>query len=139
MIPVVQDERTGCGIAGVAALAGVSYAVARDAAASMGIFARDKQLWSDTTYVRRLLEHFGIRTYAGETPFRSWDDLPDFCLLAIKWRKTGTAAFWHWVVFHRGQGNGPVVLDPKKSLKNNVRRDFGRMKPKWFIPVYKEK
>jgi hypothetical protein len=27
------------------------------------------------------------------------------------------------------------VLDPKKSLQTNRRTDFGRMKPKWYIPL----
>jgi hypothetical protein len=30
----------------------------------------------------------------------------------------------------------PVVLDPKKALRTNTRRDFGRMKPNWFMEIY---
>ena len=30
---------------------------------------------------------------------------------------------------------GARVLDPKRSLRHHVRTDFGRVKPKWFIPI----
>jgi len=41
MKPVVQLEPTGCGIASVAALAGVSYTAAKRVANRMGISATD--------------------------------------------------------------------------------------------------
>jgi len=34
-----------------------------------------------------------------------------------------------------GRMDGAVVLDPKRALRTNVRTDFGRMKPKWYIGV----
>ena len=61
MTPVVQEEITGCGIASVATVAGVTYRQARRAAHQLGIAAADPQLWSDTQYVRTLLHHYGIR------------------------------------------------------------------------------
>jgi ABC-type bacteriocin/lantibiotic exporter with double-glycine peptidase domain len=134
MKPVVQEEITGCGIASVAALAGVSYGEAKAVANRLGIYAADKNLWSDTRYVRTLLKHYGIAARRDETAFRSWDALPDLALLAIKWHLEDGKPFWHWVVYCRGPA-GPVVLDPKRGLKANTRRDFGRIKPKWFIPV----
>jgi len=51
MKPVVQLERTGCVIASVAALTGVSYAEAKRVANRRGIFADDSKLWSETDYV----------------------------------------------------------------------------------------
>ena len=48
MKPVIQAEVTGCGIASVAAIAGVSYAVAKQQANLLGIFAQDAALWSET-------------------------------------------------------------------------------------------
>mgnify|MGYP001247011148 CR=1 FL=1 len=134
MKPVVQLERTGCGIASVAALAGVTYGDAKRAAHRLGIFAKDRRLWSETHHVRRLLRRYGLRASAGETPFRSWSALPDRALLAIKWHRVGDKAFWHWVVFVRNGGRA-YVLDSKQRLKRHVRTDFGRMHPKWFIPV----
>lgn len=40
--------------------------------------------------------------------------------------------YWHWVVFIR-EDCYAYVLDSKKGLKRNIRTDFGRMKPKWYI------
>ena len=134
MKPVVQLERTGCGIASMAALAGVTYAQATRVANRLGIFADDPRLWSETDQVRRLLKEYGFRSARTEVPFASWEAMPDLALLAIKWHKDGGRACWHWVVFWRGP-RGPVVLDSKRALRRHVRTDFGRMKPKWCIPV----
>ncbi len=134
MKPVVQLERTGCGIASVAALACVSYRQAQCVANRLGIFAGDSRLWSETHYVHRLLTEYGIRSASTEVSFTSWESLPDLALLAVKWHRERGRPFWHWVVFWRGPC-GPVVLDSKRDLRNHERADFGRMKPKWFIPV----
>lgn len=134
MKPVVQLERTGCGIASVAALAGVSYRQAQRVANRLGIFADDSKLWSETGYVRRLLAEYGIRSARTEIPFTSWEALPDRALLAVKWHKEQNRTCWHWVVFWRGP-RGPVVFDSKRALRRHVRTDFSRMKPKWFISV----
>ena len=134
MRSVIQAELTGCGIASVAAIAGVSYARAKKIANSFGIYAEDEKLWSETAHVRRLLNHYGFRAKTGELPFRSWHSLPDLALLAIKWHIEKKKLFWHWVVFTR-DANGACVLDSKKSLRRHRRTDFGRMKPKWYIEV----
>jgi len=134
MKPVVQLNRTGCGIASVAALAGVSYRQARLVANQLGISAGDSKLWSETHHVCRLLKEYGIRSASTQMPFTSWEVLPDLSLLAVKWHKERDRSFWHWVVFWRGPC-GPVVFDSKRALCRHVRTDFGRMKVKWFIPV----
>jgi hypothetical protein len=136
--PVIQEERTGCGIACAAALAGVSYRRARAAAGSLGIHADDEALWSDTMHVRRLLTRLGRPVAARTRRFRSWTLLPDVALLAIKWHRIRGRPFWHWVVFVRKKG-GCYVLDSKRTLKNHIRTDFGRMKPKWFLVVKPKK
>lgn len=137
MKAVIQVEATGCGIASVAAIAGVSYAGAKKLANSVGIFAQDQKLWSETTHVRRLLNHYGFQAKTGELPFRSWHSLPDLALLAIKWHIEQKKPFWHWVVFTR-DARAACVLDSKKSLRRHRRTDFGRMKPKWYIEVQRE-
>ncbi|MFC0337407.1 hypothetical protein SAMN05421848_1808 [Kushneria avicenniae] len=134
MTPVIQEEPTGCGIAACAALAGLDYDTARTRAAALGIHANDRTLWSQTSHVRALLAHLGIEVLEGEQPFIGWDALPGRALLAIKWRLIDGVPFWHWVVFVREAGES-VVLDSKAALRHNVRRDFGRMKPKWFITI----
>lgn len=134
--PVVQLERTGCGIASVAALAGVSYTEAKRLAHQMGFSAADSRLWSHTHLVRRLLKRYRLHVSLNKTPFVSWSALPDLALLAIKWHRERGKPCWHWVVFVRDKAGGRV-LDSKRSLKRHVRTDFGRMKPKWYIAVGK--
>jgi len=134
MNPVIQEDVTGCGIASVAALAGVTYQEVKDVASQLGIQSSDPRLWSDTAFVRSLLSHYGFQTSPQEQPFTSWNTLPPLALLAIKWRQKHNHPYWHWVVFRRNLQE-PVVLDSKRSLKNNLRRDFVRMKPKWFIAL----
>ncbi len=134
MKPIVQEDRSGCGLAIVATVAGVSYKQVKMVAGQLGIDVQDPQLWSDTKYVRTLLRHYGLSASSHTTPFTSWETLPSLALLAIKWHKKNSCAYWHWVIFWRGT-KGPVVLDPKQSLKKNVRTDLGRIKPKWFITL----
>lgn len=44
MNPLIQEEKTGCGVTSVAAIVGVSYPLAQTAAASLGILASDPRL-----------------------------------------------------------------------------------------------
>lgn len=130
----MQEEKTGCGIACVAMLADASYAKARRVAGSIGIFAGNPKLWSDTEFVRKLSAEFDIELSKMPKPFKAWDKLPPRALLATKWHMEGGTPFWHWSVFVR-DGQRSHVLDPKKGLKSNKRTDFGRIKPKWFAEV----
>jgi ABC-type bacteriocin/lantibiotic exporter with double-glycine peptidase domain len=132
---VVQEEATGCGIAASAALARISYAEAKRVAAQMGISAADKRLWSSTDWVVGLLGELGIGVQPEPIPFTAWHDLPDCALLAIKWHLENDRPFWHWVVFIRQADGQAYVLDSKAALKQHLRTDFGRMKPKWFLNV----
>ena len=138
MKPVIQLERTGCGIAAAAAMAGVSYRHAQRMANRLGIFAHDRRLWSETAYVRRLLQEYRLRPASTEQPFRSWNSLPDLALLSIKWHLEQGRPYWHWVVFVRDRA-GERVFDSKRSLTCHERRDFGRMKPKWYMAVAKRR
>jgi ABC-type bacteriocin/lantibiotic exporter with double-glycine peptidase domain len=134
MKPVIQEDSTGCGLASVATLAGVTYQHVKTVAGQLGIDVQDPQLWSDTTYVRKLLAHYGLSASRKTTTFKSWGNLPPRALLAIKWHKRNACAFWHWVVFYRGP-QGPVVMDPKREPLTHCRTDFGRLKPKWFLTL----
>lgn len=138
MKPVVQLEQTGCGIAAVATIVGVSYRQVHRTANRLGIFASDRCLWSETGHVRRLLQNYRLLPASTEQPFRSWSSLPNLALLAIKWHREQAQPCWHWVVFVR-DGEGERVLDSKRSLKSHMRRDFGRMKPKWYLAVAKKR
>jgi hypothetical protein len=134
MKPVIQQDRTGCGIASVAALTNQTYAVVKKTAAGLGIAVNYSSLWSDTAHIRRLLAHFSISVGKREEDFVSWSALPDCALLAIKWHRDKTGPAWHWVVFVR-DASGSYVLDPKKALRTHRRTDFGRIQPKWFIRI----
>lgn len=132
--PVVQEETTGCGIAAVANILGKNYKEMKQIANSVGIYADDQSLWSDTKYVRRLLAIFEIKTSPEELPFSSWEALPNLALLSIKHYQEEGKEFWHWVVFRRTQDKA-VVLDSASYLSSNIRTDFDEMQPKWFISV----
>ena len=134
MKPVVQQEITGCGIASAAAIAGISYEAAKATANEMGIYAEDSSLWSDPQHVRELLETLGITTDRDERPFVDWNELPDCALLSTKWHIEKGRPYWHWAVFVREEAE-MYVLDSKKGLSTNKRKDFGRIKPKWYIRV----
>lgn len=134
MRPVIQKEQTGCAIASSAAIAGISYEEARKAANSLGIYAADSALWSQTHQIRQLLTNLGIQTGDKEQSFTSWRLLPNCALLSIKWHLEKDTPYWHWAVFIR-EGEREYVLDSKRSLKSNIRTDFGRMRPKWYIEV----
>lgn len=135
---VIQEEVTGCGIASVANILGTSYKDMKARANALGIFADDESLWSDTRYVRTLLNDAGVDVSEFETPFESWDELPDLALLAIKHHEENGRAFWHWVVFKRENGQS-AVLDSASYLEENKRLDFNAMTPKWFIEVKVQK
>jgi hypothetical protein len=132
--PVIQQESTGCAIASAAAIAGITYKKAKGIANGLGISAQDPALWSQTQHVRTLLKTLGFTTSKGETLFKDWHKLPDCALLSLKWHLEKGKPYWHWAVFVREHGQ-TYVLDSNRRLKNNIRRDFGRMKPRWFITV----
>ena len=137
LMPIRQEETTGCGIASVANTLGLSYQEVKAQANQLGIFADDTKLFSDTGYVRTLLAQYGIKTHTEETPFSSWQALPDLALLAIKYYEEAGKGFWHWVVFKRLNGQD-YVLDSSQSLTQHLRQDFENMQPKWFIAMSPE-
>ena len=135
MKPVIQEDKTGCAIACAANVAGVTYQYAKKVASEIGIQVDDCTLWSEIQPIRKLLARLGFRTANEKKTFRGWGDLPSLALLSIKWHEVHGRPYWHWVLFVRQEGRS-YVIDPNKTLKNNVRTDFGRMKPKWYIEVF---
>ncbi|WP_169545868.1 hypothetical protein [Sneathiella aquimaris] len=133
--PIIQQHVTGCALASTAWIAGLSYERVLARAEALDIDIKNPTLWSETTEARRLLQSYKVQLSPDEIPFTNWESLPDRALLAVKWHLEKGKPHWHWVVFTRF-GNDPIVMDPKKGLKNNIRRDFGRIKPKWFIEIF---
>jgi len=115
-------------------LAGRSYEEIKNKANQLGIFAEDENLWSNTAYVRQLLEKYEIMASTIEKPFSSWSELPNLALLAIKYHIENGRPFWHWTVFERN-GKNQVVHDPAAYLGTNQRKDFENIEPKWFIEI----
>ena len=130
---VIQEDETGCGIACAAMLAGSTYHAAKKRAKNLGIFPDDENLYSDIHDLRTLLESYNIRI-GKKAPFRNWNTLPSTAIVAINYKTDLDSPSWHWAVFHRGD-TGPVVLDPSRRLKRNVRTDLGKVKPAWYVPV----
>ena len=134
MRPVIQEEKTGCGIAALACILGKSYEEMKTIANSMGIYATDEFLWSDTKYIRRLLKANNFETGCEEIPFQTWCELPAIALLSINHYKEKGRNYWHWVVFNRTDEKA-IVFDSASYLSSNIRNDFESMQPKWFIKV----
>ena len=134
MNPVIQEEKTGCGIASVANILGKSYSEMRKIANAMDIHASDESLWSDTQYVRKMLSKYDVKTSEKEIQFESWSKLPDLALLSIKNYEENGKKYWHWVVFKR-ENHTEIVLDSASYLSSNIRTDFNAMNPKWYIEV----
>ena len=135
MSVVIQEEQTGCGIASVANIVGLSYAEVKVKANKIGIFAEDELLYSDTNYVRALLKEYGFNTSENELLFSSWEDLPSLALLAVKYYVEDEKPFWHWVVFKKGSPS--CVLDSASYIEENRITSFVHMHPKWYIAVTK--
>lgn len=136
MKTIIQQEISGCGFACVAMLADRSYEEVKNKANSLGIFSEDENLWSDTGYVRRLLDEYKIEASSIEEPFLGWEALPNLALLSIKYRIENGRPFWHWTVFQRSEGE-EIVHDPAAYLAQNQRTDFENITPEWSIEITK--
>ena len=137
MKAIVQQEETGCGIACIATLVQQPYIVIKAVANSLGIFATDRRLYSDTSYIRQLLAHYRLKTSDKELAFDNWQTLPDLALLASKYHIKSGIAYWHGSVFYRSQ-NKAVVLDPDANLAHNCRTDFENIWVHWYIAVFED-
>lgn len=141
----LQQDRSGCGLACVAMLAGIGYAQARTLARALGIgprpyryragaglrCAREGYL-TDAAQLRRMLKLLGVAT-GPEREVAGWDECEGDGIAAINFDPIDGR--WHWVVRLCDAG-GDAVLDPNARVRSERRRDFGRMRPMRFIPVH---
>ena len=135
MKPVIQEEKTGCGIASSAAIAGKTYSEVKSVANSLGIYADDSSLWSESKHVCKILNKLGIETSCTETLFKDWKLMPECALLATKWYIENEKPYWHWAVYVRDEQT-EYVLDSNASLENNIITNLETVQPKWFIKVH---
>lgn len=140
----LQHDRSGCGLACVAMLAGIGYAQARTLARALAIGPRlsrhraggggaraPLESWrTDARQLRRMLAVLRIGS-GSERAVGDWRDCGGDGLVAINPREDGT---WHWVVYLHDPV-APRVLDPNPRVRRDPRRDFGRMRPVRFVPV----
>lgn len=140
----LQQDRSGCGLACVAMLAGIGYAQARTLARGLGIgpkpyryrtgaglhTAREGYL-TDASQLRRMLKLLGVASGA-QREVSGWDECDGDGIAAINYDPVNRS--WHWVV-RLHDDTGACVLDPNARVRRERRTDFGRMKPVRFIPV----
>jgi len=129
---VRQRDPTGCGLACIAMIAGTNYEKVRDIAVNELGWNEAEAFYTGTRDLRELSRYFGVDVGKRRRPFKTFQSLPTVAILAINYKEQTDT--WHWVVFHRIEDN-PVIYDPNQSIKNDKRRDFGRIKAKWFLPV----
>lgn len=132
---VKQKDSNGCGLACIAMLANKTYKEVRKIAVTK-VGLGDGGFYTGTKELRALSDHYGIVLGKRRRPFKSFAALPETAILAINYKKAEDR--WHWVVYRRSPKD-EFIYDPKKTIKSNKRRDFGRIKEKakWFLPVIK--
>ena len=131
---IKQEDPTGCGLACIAILAGVSYTEIRKIAVDDLEFDESGLFYTGTTHLRKLASKYNIKLSKRRRQFKSLEALPEKAILAINY--DGNVDTWHWVIYRRTL-NEEFVYDPKRSIKSNKRTDFSRMKIKWFLQVTK--
>ena len=128
---IIQKDSSGCGLACIAMIAGISYRQVRKWSTKIGC-SKDGHFDTDASDLRELASCSKIALASRKRQFRSWDKIPHKSIVAINYMEKTDS--WHWVVFAR-DGDRKYVLDPKPSIKSDQRTDFWRMKGKWFLPV----
>lgn len=129
---VLQQDASGCGLACVAMLANASYAQVKDEALKLPHFTLEDTYHTQGIDLRILLNRFHIQCGKRLVRFSEWNRLPDCCVLAVNYNER--YQMWHWVLFLR-VGPDSYVLDPRKTILSSKRRDFGRMKPFWYLKI----
>lgn len=57
-----------------------------------------------------------------------WSKVPSVCLAVVQEKKNKAGHLvWHWVVALHDATGQPVVLDPRKSVVANRRRDLAKI------------
>lgn len=129
---VKQGDPTGCGLACIAMLAGTDYSSVRELAVKQLGFDDSGTFYTGTKHLKDLGKSFDIELGNKRRQFNGFQNLPEMAILAINYKEDlGT---WHWVVYRRTSSD-EFVYDPKKNIKTNKRRDFCRIKARWFLPV----
>ncbi|WP_308318795.1 cysteine peptidase family C39 domain-containing protein, partial [Vibrio metschnikovii] len=111
---VVQQDRTGCGLACIAILAGTEYSNVKDRALDLFNLESSDEFYTNASELQKLGQEFNLNVGAKRRVFKGFNALPDLAILAINYRENEDT--WHWVVYCRDEGN-EFVIDPKKAVK----------------------
>ena len=107
---VPQKHESDCGVACVAMLAGVSYAIARSA-----IFGKFQPTYTSAHDLRKAMKKFGINVALRAQRFPRRDPGPTVnALVKSNVRKDS----WHWVVW---DANHSVFVDPRTPPYTRLR------------------
>lgn len=129
---VIQQDSTGCGIACIAMVAGISYSEAKRITLNNRILKKSvKNFYTTTKDLVNILNSIGIESSKGRK-VRYWSSINTISIVGINYLETTNT--WHWVVFIPNEDNG-YVLDPSKKVKTENRKDFSRMRLRSYLPI----
>lgn len=143
---IIQKDRSGCGIACVAMITNKTYESVRDVAIEKGFRRKEhirmvkkqggkEPLFTSTNDLRKLAEYFGVVINCKKRKkFKSWEDLPNTAIMAVKWNKKKD--LWHWVVFKRLKNGKQYIVDPRKLASKVKYTRLSKFKPiAGYLPV----
>jgi hypothetical protein len=110
---VPQLDKTGCGVACVASVAGVSYAKARRL-----MFGSSPGSYTDTGDLRSALRKHGVKVGPRLIPLRtrSYFDLAHHAILKVNVKRS--SGYWHWVVWDAVRRR---LIDPRQPPYKRLR------------------
>lgn len=124
---IIQEDKTGCGLACIAMLSGRKYKEIRKVAVTEHGFDEDGEFYTQTKHLTALGQRFGLEIGSRRRKFKDYSSLPDRAILAINYKEATDT--WHRVIFHR-TAKEEYVLDPKQSIKTAKRKDLSRISRK---------
>ncbi|QIL43159.1 hypothetical protein G7045_02130 [Acidovorax sp. HDW3] len=130
---ITQETLTDCGLACVAMVAGRSLEAVRKVAVKELGYPKDGPYTTTHENLFKLLKHFGIG-HGKKAPFKTLAAMPSLAIMET--RKMPSTGNSHLVVFERTEDGDARVLDPGWWLKQQVRRDWNRIKLDTFVPIY---
>ncbi len=130
---VTQENLTDCGLACCAIVARQKLETVLRVAIKECGYPKDGPHTTTDENLFKLLDHFGIK-YGKKHKVKSVAELPDVAIMET--RKMPSTGNSHLVVFERTADGAEHALDPGWWLKQQVRRDWNRIKLDTFIPIY---
>lgn len=132
---VTQANLTDCGLACTAIVARQKLETVLRVAIKECGYPKDGPHTTTDENLFKLLDHFDIK-YGKKQKVKTVAELPDVAIMET--RKMPSTGNSHLVVFERTADGVEHALDPGWWLKQQVRRDWNRIKLDTFIPIYLE-